>query len=78
LLRSRREKSKKRREERDENLHRVKRQNGGKMKRRNTKRRQQQNCDVAKVIDTIEKAAETAMKIYRIVKAILRNGRKAK
>jgi hypothetical protein len=30
------------------------RQNGGKMKQKNTKRKQQQGCDVAKVIDTVE------------------------
>ena len=52
------------------------------MKRKKTKRKQQQGYDVAKVIDTIEKAALTAMKIYRavepIAKAILTNGRKTK
>jgi hypothetical protein len=44
------------------------------------KRKGQQGCDVAKLIDTIEKAASTAMKIYRaikpIIKAIRTNGRK--
>jgi len=48
------------------------------MKRKNTKRKQQQGCDVAKLIDTIEKAAETALKIYRMVKAVLKNGGKTK
>ena len=46
------------------------------------KRKRQQRYDVAKVIDTIEKAASIAMKIYQAVepvaKAILRNGRKTK
>jgi len=44
------------------------------------KRKRQQSCDITKVVDTIEKAAETAMKIYRafepIAKAILTKGRK--
>jgi hypothetical protein len=46
------------------------------------KRKQQQCCKVMQAIDTIEKAAATAMKIYRVVmpiaKAILRNGRMSK
>jgi len=44
------------------------------------KRKQQQNCKIMRTIDTIEKAATTAVKIYRavkpIAKAILTNGRK--
>jgi hypothetical protein len=46
------------------------------------KRKRQQTCDVAKAIDTIEKAASTAMKIYRtirpIAKAMLTNRGKTK
>ena len=46
------------------------------------KRKRQHGYDVAKVIDTIEKAASIAMKIYRavepIAKAILKNGGKTK
>lgn len=46
------------------------------------KRKRQQGFDVKKVIDTIEKAASTAMKIYRavepIARAILTNRRKTK
>jgi hypothetical protein len=46
------------------------------------KRKRQQDCNVVKVIDTIEKAASTAMKIYRavepIAKAIQKNRGKAK
>jgi hypothetical protein len=75
-------KRQKKREERDENLRRVNAAKRRKMKRRNTKRKQQHNYDVANVIDTIEKAASIAMKIYRavkpIAKAILTNGRKTK
>ena len=56
--------------------------NGGKMKRKNTKRKDQQGCDVEKVIDTIEKTASTAKKIYRavepVVKTILEYRRKTK
>ena len=49
------------------------------MKRKTTKPKQQHGCDVVKLIDTIEKAAETALKIYRIVKAVgLKNGGKTK
>jgi hypothetical protein len=46
------------------------------------RRKRQQGCDVAKAIDRIEKAASTAMKIYRalgpIAEAILTNGKKTK
>jgi hypothetical protein len=46
------------------------------------KRKQQPSCKITETIDTIEKAASTAMKIYRtvgpIAKAILSNGRKTK
>ncbi len=46
------------------------------------KRKRQQGYDIAKLIDTIEEAASTAMKMYKavepIVKAILRNWRKTK
>jgi Flp pilus assembly protein TadB len=56
------------------------RQNGGKMKRR--KRKQKQGCDLAKAIDSIERAVRAAVKTYRaiepIIKAILKNGRKVK
>jgi hypothetical protein len=49
---------------------------------RGKKRKRHQGYDVRKMTDTIEKAASTAMKIYRaiepIAKAILRNGRKTK
>ena len=45
-------------------------------------KKKQQNCKLMQVIDTIEKAAATAMKIYRavepIAKAILANGRRIK
>jgi hypothetical protein len=46
------------------------------------KEKREQGCDLAKMIHTIEKAASTAIKIYRaltpIVRAILTNGRKTK
>jgi len=46
------------------------------------KQKRQQCCDVAKVIDTVEKAASTAVRVYKAVKpiatAILTNGRKTK
>jgi len=46
------------------------------------KRKQLQSCKIMQAIKTIEKAAATAMKIYRavepITKALLRNGRKTK
>ena len=46
------------------------------------KRKQQQSCKIMQAIKTIEKAAATAMKMYKavepIVKAILRNWGKAK
>jgi hypothetical protein len=76
LLRARRKKAKKRRDERDENLRLVNAAKWRKMKQKNTKPKQQQGSDVAKLIDPIEKAAETALKIYRIVKAVLKNGGK--
>jgi hypothetical protein len=82
LLRSRREKGKKG----GKNGMKIAPRQCGKMeekmKRRNTKRKQQHKCDVGKIINTIEKATSTAMKIYRavepVIKAILKNGRKAK
>jgi hypothetical protein len=50
------------------------------MKRR--KQKQKQGCDLAKAIDSIERAARAAVKTYRaiepIIKAILKNGRKVK
>ena len=46
------------------------------------KRKRQQDCKVAKLIDTIEKAMSTAVTIYQavepIVKAILTDRRKTK
>lgn len=36
------------------------------------KRKRQQGYEVAKVIDTIEKAASTAVKIYKTVEPILK------
>jgi hypothetical protein len=65
-----------------ENLRRA---NGAKleakMKRKKTKRKQQ-DCDVAKVIDTVEQAVSTAKKVYRtvepMVRAIIANRRKPK
>ena len=46
------------------------------------KQKRQQGCNVAKLIDTIERAVSTAVTIYRavepMVKAILTNGRKLK
>jgi len=46
------------------------------------KKRKQQGCKITEMIDAIEKAASTAMKIYRavepIAKAILKNGRRIK
>jgi len=45
------------------------------------KRKRQQGCDVAKVIDKIEKATSTAMKIYRVIEPVvnaLTNRRKGK
>lgn len=54
---------------------------GGKMKRKKTKRKQQ-GCEVAKVIDTIEKAASAAKEIYRaaepVIKTILKSRTKTK
>jgi hypothetical protein len=78
LLRFQSEKGKKGEETWEKTAPRQHSKNWRKMKRKNTKPKQQQGCDVAKLIDTIEKAAEIAMKIYRIVKAILRNGGKTK
>jgi hypothetical protein len=56
-------------------------QTGGKMKRRNTKRKKQ-DCDVEKVIDTIEKAASAAKQIYRaaepVIRRVLKSGTKTK
>jgi Flp pilus assembly protein TadB len=50
------------------------------MKRK--KRKQKQGCDLAKAIDSIERAATAAVKTYRavepIIKLILKNRRKAK
>jgi hypothetical protein len=40
--------------------------------KRAKKRKPQQGCDVAKMIDTIEKAASTAKKIYRVVEPIVK------
>ena len=46
------------------------------------KQKQQEGCNVAKLIDTIETAISTAVTIYRtvepIIKAILTKGRKTK
>jgi hypothetical protein len=46
------------------------------------KQKRQQSCDVAKLIDAIERALSTAVTIYRavepMVKAILNNVRKPK
>ena len=46
------------------------------------KQKQQQGCKIMQAIDTIQKVACTAVKIYRIVapiaKAILTNGRRTK
>jgi ethanolamine utilization protein EutP (predicted NTPase) len=42
---------------------------GGKMKRKKTKRKQQ-GCDVAKLIDTVEKAVSTA-KVYRAIEPVV-------
>ena len=51
------------------------------MKRRNTKRKKQ-DCDVEKVIDTIEKAASAAKQIYRaaepVIRRVLKSGTKTK
>jgi hypothetical protein len=51
------------------------------MKRKNTKTKQQ-GCDVAKLIDTIEKAASAAKQIYRaaepVIKRVLKRGTKTK
>ena len=56
-----------------ENLLRAKRSKmEGKMKRKETKRKEQQGYDVEKVIDTIEKTAAAAVKIYRAIEAILK------
>jgi glycerol-3-phosphate cytidylyltransferase-like family protein len=52
-----------------------------KMKRKKTKRKQQR-CRVVETIDSIEQAVSTAKKVYRtiepVVRAIIRNSRKAK
>lgn len=50
------------------------------MKRKKTKRKQQ-DCDVAKVIDTVEQAVSTAKKVYRVIKPVVNaftNRRKTK
>jgi hypothetical protein len=51
------------------------------MKRKNRKRKQQ-GCDLAKVIDTVEKAASAAKQIYRaaepVIKRVLKSGTKPK
>ena len=50
--------------------------------KRAKKRKRQQECSVTRLIDSIEKAASTALAIYSavepIVKAILTKGRKTK
>jgi hypothetical protein len=50
--------------------------------KRTKKRKRQQGCKIKELIDTIERAASTAMKIYRgvepIAKAILTNVKKTK
>jgi hypothetical protein len=55
---------------------------GTQMAKTKKKKQQQQSCKIMRTIDTIEKAASAAMKIYRavepIAKAILTNGRKTK
>ena len=40
------------------------------MKRKKRKRKQQ-GCDVAKVIDTVEQAVETAKKVYRAIEPVV-------
>jgi hypothetical protein len=46
------------------------------------KRKRQQSCDIAKLIDRIQKATAIALRIYQaigpVAKAILTNGRKTK
>jgi hypothetical protein len=81
LLRSRREKGKKGGETRGTSAPCQNSKIGGKMKRKKTKRKRQ-GCDLAKAIDSIERAASTALKVYRavepILKAIFKNERKSK
>jgi hypothetical protein len=80
LVRSRRGKGKKGEETRGKSAPCQNGKNGGKMQRR--KRKQKQGCDLAKAIDSIERAAMAAVKTYRaiepIIKVILKNGRKGK
>ena len=42
------------------------------MKRKKTKKKQQ-TCDAANAIDAIEQGAATAMKVYRVVKPIIKS-----
>jgi hypothetical protein len=55
---------------------------GGKMKRRDTKRKEKQSCDIARLLDTIERAASAAKQIYRaaepVIKRVLKSGTKTK
>jgi hypothetical protein len=48
------------------------------MKGRNKKRERQPDCDLEKLIDRLQRTATAAVKIYRIVEAILTKWRKAK
>lgn len=40
------------------------------MKRKKAKRKQQ-DCDVVKVIDTVEQAVSTAKKVYRVIEPVV-------
>jgi hypothetical protein len=43
---------------------------GGKMKRKKAKRKRH-DCNVAKVIDTVEQAVSTAKKVYRVIEPVV-------
>ena len=43
---------------------------GAKMKHKKTKRKRQ-DCDVAKVLETVEKALSTAKRVYRVIEPVV-------
>jgi predicted GTPase len=71
LLRFQGEKGKKRGRNKGKNRAAPTQHDWRKMKRKKT-RRKQQDCDVAKVIDTVEQVVSTAKKVYRAVEPIVK------
>jgi hypothetical protein len=67
-------------EKRGENPRRATNKIGGKMKGKK-KKTKQRGCDVAKVIETVEKALSTAKEVYRAIEPVvtaITNRRKTK